>query len=113
METIYQFLKDIIGFLLKKLKGKLSKEEKEILITASEVGTIIIVNTDQVGKIMIVGSGKDKARFFKQDDKAYTARYIEALDNLCIRGLFKKESEKLFKLTGTGFEIARKLDKRR
>jgi hypothetical protein len=50
-----------------------------------------------------------KHLYFDQNDPAISAAAIEALQSLIARGFVRHENGPLFRLTGTGFAIARKL----
>ena len=81
----------------------LSQEELELLECAAEQGQIVILSTQQTGEFVSAGS----EHFLLDEDPAMAARYLEALDSLCRRGLARHEVEVLYRLTGTGFKIAR------
>jgi len=55
-----------------------------------------------------VRCGQDK-NFFSQTDLAFNAKYLEAFERLCQKGLVRHQSTILYRLTGTGFDVARRL----
>jgi hypothetical protein len=80
-------------------------EEIDVLLAAADRGEIVIFNTDQLGKWVVVQSKS----FLDQTDPAYAATYLEALESLWRRNLVRHEGGCLFVLTGTGYRVARAL----
>jgi len=80
-------------------------EELDILLGAAERGEIVLLEADQVGKWVRVGS-RD---FLDQTDPAFAANYLDALESLCSRKLVRHDDGILFVLTSTGFKVARAL----
>lgn len=85
-------------------RSELSSAEQELLIAAADKGDIIKSSFDQ-GTMIRAGS----RTFYDQSDPAVAARYIEALEALCNRGLAKYDEGDLYVLTSGGFRIAREL----
>jgi hypothetical protein len=88
-------------------KGEqISESERELLIAALESnGELIVFSTQQTGEFVAVG----KRTFIDDHDPAVRARYLEALETLRERGLVRHEGGQLFRLTGSGFDLARQL----
>lgn len=84
----------------------LSHREKELLRVAHHDGLIHLLQSDASGRYVSIGN-----REFTDEDPAITAHYLDAFTRLCERGLIVHQSEELFRLTGQGFDIARKLAK--
>jgi len=89
-------------------KKKLSPDEKELLITASQRGEFFLLSVDQLPGTWVRANGKN---FLDQDDPAYAAKFLGAFRSLCERGYIVHEGGKLFMLTGSGFDKARELAK--
>lgn len=77
-----------------------------MLIAAAESGLILIMTVDLHGRW--VRSGKKD--FIDTGDPSVAARYVEALYVLVSRGLVLEEID-AFRLSGTGFDVARRLQK--
>lgn len=107
LQLIYSILKDLASGGQKMLVRKLTHEEQDILAHCAERGEIWQIHVDMFGDWVRSG----KMDFFNQQDLGYNAIYNEALDRLCSRGLVKHEGGLLFRLTGTGFRIARSLSR--
>lgn len=105
LQLIYSVVKDLASGGKKWRSRQLSQEEKVILAHCAERGEICQLHADGFGDWVRSGT-KD---FFNQNDLGYNAIYNEALDRLCSRGLAKHEAGHLFRLTGTGFRIARSI----
>lgn len=86
---------------------QLSKSEQEILVATEQEGNLWIFKADAFGSW--VRSGKKD--FFDKDDRAVQALYLEAFELLCRRGYIRREGGLLYRLTGTGFDVARRLAK--
>lgn len=85
---------------------KLSAAEKELIMHANNnKGEIVIHSTDRTGEFVSI----NKKAFIDDNDPAIRATALEAMEKLYRRGLIRHEGGILFCLTGTGFEIARKL----
>jgi hypothetical protein len=80
-------------------------EELDILLAAAERGEILVLEADQVGKWVAVGSN----HYLDQADPAFAANYLEALESLIRQGLAKHDGGILFVLTARGFRVARAL----
>jgi len=89
-------------------KRKLIREEKELLIAASEKGEFRFLSADQTSETWVRVGAKD---FCDNKDPSYAAIYLDAFRSLCERGYIAYESGILFKLTGSGFKRARELAK--
>ena len=87
------------------LSRDLGKEEIEILIWSADDGEIKVYSPDQIDKWVHVGQHDFRDEF----DSAVAEVYIEALNLLIQRKLVRHDKEIAYKLTGTGFKIARKL----
>ena len=104
LEFIYTVIKDIGSFVRRCSKSVLSQEERDILASSDDRGDIFLLTVDAFGHW--VRSGKKD--FFNQNDLAYNARYQDALDSLLSRGLVRHIGGHLFRLTGRGFQLAKK-----
>ncbi len=87
-------------------KKKLSDEERELLVCASQTGEFFLHTVAQLPGTWVKAGRK---HFQNESDPAYAATYLEAFRSLCERGLIIHEGGKLFMLTGTGFKKAREL----
>jgi len=83
-----------------------SEAEKEILVYAADSGEIRILKVNAFGDWVRCGQDKN---FFSQTDLAFNAKYLEAFERLCQKGLVRHQSGILYRLTGTGFDVARRL----
>ena len=101
-----------IAFLLtlceKALKGgskliqlhknkKLSKEEKDLLLTAAKLGEFPLLSVEEIPGSWIRAAGRI---FLNENDPAYAAKYIEAFQGLCERGYITHDGG-TFMLTGS------------
>jgi hypothetical protein len=86
-------------------KRNLSDKERELLVHAARDGAFHILGTDFHGPWVRAGT-KD---FFEQSDRAHQAFYLDAFRSLCERGFVRHEGGHLFRLTGAGFAMARKI----
>lgn len=87
-------------------KKKLTDEEKQLLIAASQSGEFHLFSIQQVPGTWVRAGGKD---FLDENDPAYAAKFLEAFRSLCERGYIVHEGGQLFMLTGSAFDRARKL----
>lgn len=101
----YNVLKDVVFSGLKLLSNRVTQEEKDILGYCAKRGEIWRLHADMFGDWVRSGDHD----FSNQNDLGYNAVYNEALDRLCGRGLVKHDGGDLYRLTGTGFKIARSL----
>jgi hypothetical protein len=86
-----------------------SETEEEILVECAKEGDIYIIGVAGFGSW--VRSGKKD--FFDQNDRAFQAQYLEAFESLRRRGYINHEGGMLYRLTGSGFSVARELAKTR
>jgi hypothetical protein len=89
-------------------KEKLSKAERELLISAAQKGTFLLRSVDQIPGTW-VKAGDQEFLDTETGDPAFAANYLEAFRNLCERGYIVHEGGILFMLTGSGFKKAREL----
>lgn len=89
-----------------KSKKKLTKEEKELLVAASNIGEFYILSADQISDAWVKAGSK---HFLDEKDPAYTATYFKAFISLCERGYIIHDHNKLFILNDSGFKKAREL----
>ena len=87
-------------------KRKLSEEESELLVAASQTGEFHLLSVAQLAGTWVRAGGKD---FLDQIDPARAAKFLEAFRSLCERGYIVHEGGVLFMLTGSGFDRARDL----
>lgn len=78
--------------------------ERELLVAAAIDGLFHIIER-QMGSYVLASKGK---MFSDQHDPAVAARYLEAFHRLRDRGLVVFEVGQMYRLTGTGFDLARK-----
>jgi hypothetical protein len=97
----YNLLKDF----LQAFASRLTDQEKEILLACAENGEIRKCHVSNYGDWIRSGT-KD---FFDKADPAIAARYLEALTRLLARGYAAHQKDTLYKLTGSGFDAARRL----
>jgi hypothetical protein len=83
----------------------LSDKEKELLISASKKGEYILIEVDK-GEWIRVNGVKD---FQDDNDPAYAELFRDAFNSLIEKGYIRHDGGILYKLTGSGFELARKL----
>jgi len=88
----------------KKKPIPLSIEEMNVLIAAAKTGRILLMRVDIHREWVRAG----ESDFIQTEDPAFAARHLEAFRLLINRGLVISESG-AFKLSGTGFEVARRL----
>jgi hypothetical protein len=86
--------------------GLLTQREKDLLISAHHDGLFHTIASDLNGRFVATNTKE-----FTNDDPAETAHYLDAFIRLCDRGLIIHQSEDVFRLTGQGFDLARKLSK--
>lgn len=84
-----------------------NEEEKELLISASKKGEFNILEAGVEIWVRVPGV-KD---YQDNSDPAISATYKEAFDSLLNRGYIENVSGLLYRLTGSGFKIARELAK--
>ncbi len=93
------------GKTLKEWKAnQMTDRERELLSAVAEQGNFILSHSDQCGKFVKAG-----AKTFIDTDPAITAKYIDAFTRLCDRGLIDHQNGNIFRLTGHGFDLARKI----
>jgi uncharacterized protein YjhX (UPF0386 family) len=83
----------------------LSDAEREILFECAQDGELHILKVDAFGSWLRAGR-KD---FFKQTDPAVQAVYLDAFESLRRRGFIRHETGTFYRLTGIGFEEARRI----
>ena len=86
---------------------ELSRQEEELLAAAAKDGQFRVIRFPGLGIAVHAGG-----HTFEDADPAVAARYFESFRRLCERGLILHDSEELFLLTGTGFDLGRKLNSR-
>jgi len=82
---------------------RLSAAERELLAAARGDGEILLLRACCVGEWVRAG-GID---FADDNDPARAAYFVEALRGLEMRGLAVNETGDLYRLTGSGFAVAR------
>ncbi len=87
----------------KETEAKFSTEEKELLIAAAKDGVFHRISVQEIPGYWI-RTGVEN--FVDENDPVYAAKYLEAFDDLCQRGMIS-HNDGLFKLTVSGFEKAR------
>lgn len=91
---------------LKALIGeRLTEREEEILRQGSTGGLFQVIKVNSTPLLFCLSSG----HAFQDDDPATAAHCLEAFRRLCHRGYIVPCDGDLFQLSGTGFDIARKL----
>jgi hypothetical protein len=83
----------------------LSDAEREILFECAQDGELHILKVDAFGSWLRAGR-KD---FFNQTDPAVHAIYLDAFESLRGRGFIRQETGTFYRLTGIGFEEARRI----
>lgn len=83
----------------------LTQRERELLRSASEDGIFQLACNDIDGKFVFTS----KREFTNSQDSAETAHWLDSFVRLCERGLVEHQQGEVFRLTGQGFDIARKL----
>lgn len=95
------------------LPDKFSSEERELLIAAAQCGKFELHHQEGAG-VSVLSDGQPfpaGASGMELADPMLVAIYLEAFTSLCQKGLIVPESVSNgdFRLTGTGFKLARKL----
>lgn len=90
--------------LIEWKESLLSERERDLLLSAAKDGIFYLSRSDRHGRF-VWSHGKQ----FVDDDPAVTAHYLDAFLKLCSRGLIIHQHNECFRLTGTGFDIARGL----
>ena len=90
--------------LWKVFANRFSIAELDLLRAAALKGELLILHVEHLGDWVRV----EKKDFIDERDPAVAARYREALMKLTGRGLVHTSEGRLFRLTGTGFDLARK-----
>ena len=85
-------------------EDQITVKERELLRSAADDGLFHLSYGDLTGKCVWTSTKQ-----FTKDDPAVTAAYLDAFMRLCDRGLIVHQHAELFRLTGQGFEIARRL----
>jgi hypothetical protein len=90
-------------------RRRLTKEEKELLVAASqEMGAFHVCSVDAIpGGWVRAGS----RNFLDETNDAHNAKYLEAFRSLCERGYIEYRGGKLFVLNILGYERAERLTK--
>lgn len=81
----------------------LSEREKELLRSAAQDGMFHTACSDWYGRHVVTSK-----RAFGESDPAITAHYLDAFIGLCEKGLIIHQAGTAFRLTGKGFDLARK-----
>lgn len=84
---------------------QLEREERDILIAASNDGLITIIRTEQLGDWVRAGP----CDFVDQNDRAIAAGYLDAIRSLVGKQLARNLEHESFELTKQGFRVAREL----
>ena len=85
---------------------RLTAPEKELLVKAeSEGGEFFVLSFAQTGEFVKVGNDG----YLDEADPAIRVRALEAVERLFRRGLVRHEGGSRFCLSGSGFDIARKV----
>jgi uncharacterized protein YjhX (UPF0386 family) len=90
--------------LAKVRASQLGPRERELLGCVAEDGMFLIVHSPGHGLYL-----ETKQKSFANDDPAITAHYLDAFLRLCDAGLVIHQNGSAFRLTGQGFDLARKL----
>jgi uncharacterized protein YjhX (UPF0386 family) len=85
--------------------AQLTEREKEMLVAALHKEGKIYVFGTSAGEFVRAGS----LNCIDEADPSVRARALEAFEKLARRGLIRHESGQLFCLSGSGFDVARKL----
>lgn len=98
-----------VAWLARAMRNRLTPEEEELLVACAANGLIRILELPRLGTFVGAGS----VEFYDQNDPAFAARYVEALLRLQARGYATRSSVHAFDLTGSGFDAARALARKR
>jgi hypothetical protein len=85
--------------------SQLTEYERKMLPCISKQGVVFLVEDDLHGRHVVSSEGHE----FTDEDPAVTAKYLDAFARLCDRGLMMHQGGETFRLTGQGFDIARKI----
>ena len=83
----------------------LSAAASELLIACADKGSIHVLDSEQAGPWVAIGA----RNFLDENDPAFAATYVDALEELVAKRLVRREAGILYSLTGAGFRIARRL----
>lgn len=101
----YSIIKDIYNVIRKRIKNRLTREEKELLIVASNNEDIHKLSADELNSFIRIGN-----KNFPNDNNPYRSTlYSEAFDSLCNRGYVYSITGNLYKLTADGLKKAKEL----
>lgn len=90
-------------------RRRLTKEEKELLVAASqEMGAFHVCSVDAIPGGWVRAGHRN---FLDETDNAHNAKYLEAFRFLCERGYIEYRGGKLFVLNILGYERAERLTK--
>lgn len=84
--------------------SQLAERDRELLSSAAGDGQFVVLHSRSEGRYV-----ETAKRRFTDDDPAITAKYLDAFLRLCELGLLIHQNGCTFRLTGQGFDIARKL----
>jgi predicted nucleotide-binding protein len=85
---------------------QISEEEKELILASGKEGKFILMSVGNSLRNWVVA---EHTNFVKDDDPAFTARYMEAFEGLQEKKLVTHQGGKLYLLTGKGFKTQTKL----
>ena len=85
---------------------RLTKEERELLSAASEIGEFYLFSADQVSDSWVKAGSR---HFLDEKNPAYAVKYLKAFMSLCKRGYISYNNNKLFVLNDSGSQKAKNL----
>ncbi len=105
IDFILTVIKDALVGAHSNYKDRLSDDERQVLKECAGSGELLLMKADICGSWLRAG----KRDFIVETDPAVQATFLEAFERLCRRGYVRHEGGMLFRLTGTGFKVAREL----
>ena len=94
-------------------KRRLSETESELLRFAAQHGEFLLMSLNEIPGPWIRVEKVEQKDFLDTNDPAYAAKYVEAFMSLCNRVYIRPVDGCLFMLTGSGFEKARELARKK
>ena len=105
VKAVFDHVKEHGLSFRKKIENRLTGEEKELLIVASNNEDIYKLSADQLNLFIRIG----KKNFPNDNNPDRSTLYSEAFHSLCNRGYIYSITGNLYKLTADGLKKAKEL----